>query len=151
VPGDISASFSSLHHGVSIAVSRGCETGRVRPPCRGRGGRPKQSPERHGADDRRGAASGAEHTRARSRGRTHWLGSLVVLTVTGVPRSEPWWPYGRIVSPERELQLLSTEPWRAAAVSFLVIVAGEARGSSRCASRSRAVLWWSGGCLRRRA
>jgi hypothetical protein len=81
-----------------------------------------------------------ESTRPRTRGHTHWLRSLVVFTVTGVPRSEPWRPYGRTVSPERELQLLSTEPWRAAAVSFLVIVAGGSRASSRCACRSRAVL-----------
>lgn len=56
-------------------------------------------------------------------GYTYWPMSLVVLTVTGVPRSEPWRPYGRIVSPERELQLLSEDGWRATA-SFLVIITG---------------------------
>jgi hypothetical protein len=79
---------------------------------------------------------------------TYWLGSLVVRTVTGVPRREPWRPYGRTVSPERELQLLSVDPWRAT-VSFRVMVtgsrtaglamrrrAGEVRGAA-CAERPR--------------
>lgn len=51
------------------------------------------------------------------------LGSLEVFTVTGVPRREPCRPYGRTVSPERELHELSMLPWRSTVVSFLVMVA----------------------------
>lgn len=51
------------------------------------------------------------------------LKSLEVFTVTGVPRREPCRPYGRTVSPERELHELSMLPWRSTVVSFLVMVA----------------------------
>jgi hypothetical protein len=73
---------------------------------------------------------------------TYWLRSLVVLTVTGVPRREPCRPYGRAVSPERELQLLSVDPWRAA-VSFLVMVTDKTHGERDAMRRRR-----TGGCLR---
>lgn len=43
--------------------------------------------------------------------------------MTGVPRKEPCRPYGRTVSPERELQELSMLPWRSIVVSFFVILA----------------------------
>jgi len=100
-----------------------------------------------------------ESTRPRRPGHTYWFMSLVVLTVTGVPRREPWRPYGRIVSPERELQLLSADPWRPMDSGFRVIVTGR-RCSTRCACKWRG---WRvegggcsgrcevGGCLRRRA
>lgn len=51
------------------------------------------------------------------------LRSLDVFTVTGVPRREPCRPYGRTVSPERELHELSVLPWRSMVVSFFVILA----------------------------
>jgi hypothetical protein len=75
--------------------------------------------------------------------------SLFVRTVTGVPRREPWRPYGRIVSPERELQLLSTDPWRPTDSGFLVIVTGlELHYKMRVAGTD---LPLGEGCLRRRA
>jgi hypothetical protein len=58
------------------------------------------------------------------------LRSLFVLTVTGVPRSEPLRPapYGRMVSPERELHELSTDPWRPT-VSFRVMITKAGRAA----------------------
>jgi hypothetical protein len=71
--------------------------------------------------------------------------SLDVFTVTGVPRREPWRPYGRIVSPERELQLLSVDPWRPMDSGFLVIVTALSYSALQDAMRLHVAGGWVGG------
>ena len=61
--------------------------------------------------------------------------------MTGVPRREPWRPYGRTVSLVRALHELSVLPWRLALVSFLVILAA---GAAALPDATR--LWVVCGC-----
>jgi hypothetical protein len=78
------------------------------------------------------------HTTTRSPARSGCDGSTATYTLllswlvfndTGVPRKDPWRWYGLMVSPEREDQLLSVDPWRATAASFRVMITESWRSS----------------------
>jgi hypothetical protein len=86
-----------------------------------------------------------QHATTATRGHTYYCERPCgVFTVTGRPRNEPWRPYWRIVSPERALQPLSVDPWRAT-VSLRVIIADDSTLDWRRAGAG------SQGCLRRGA
>lgn len=93
-------------------------------PRRSDEGRTRQAASTHPARALALALADADADEDSTPGHTYgWLASLAVLTVTGVPRRVPR-PWGRIVSPERELHELSLDPWRPTSFRVMVTAAG---------------------------
>jgi hypothetical protein len=88
VPGEMSLSFSLLHHGVSRVSAAG--GWRCSATCPTAGAQPQlgalPTPSSSHMRRKHGCAQGAQE------GYTYGFMSLVVRTVTGVPRREPWRP-----------------------------------------------------------